>query len=103
MTAIRPQGPLSALAPHQLESGLVTEREIDRVRRWTRAVAHEENDALPEPAWLDDWLGTGIPFSFEYGGGVFAERSRSWDRQVTPGEAPAAQMIELRRNDQGEE
>jgi hypothetical protein len=57
------QRPVESLLPHQLESGLVTQSEMDLAQRWVAAVGSGSR-----PEWLDGWLGTALPFSFRYDG-----------------------------------
>ncbi len=56
---------LSLLPPYQLESSLVTLAEVDFTKRWVQTVT-SDHGALSDDAWLDGWLGTALPFSFQY-------------------------------------
>ena len=55
---------LDVLPAHQSESGLVTASELRVSEEWTaRLLAGGSGD----PGWLEGWLGTAAPFSFQYG------------------------------------
>jgi hypothetical protein len=54
----------TTLHPQELESGIVTTAELNLSQRWFDAVTR----AAGSPAWVDQWLGTALPFRFRYGG-----------------------------------
>jgi len=54
---------IDVLLPHQLESGLVTQSEMDLARRWTEVITSDADGD-----WLDQWLGASLPFSFRFDG-----------------------------------
>ena len=56
---------VDVLAAHQLESGLVTRKELSLTEDWMYQVTSGSSEA---PLWLDGWLNTALPFSFQYGG-----------------------------------
>lgn len=65
--------PAGELPEHVRGSGLPTEAEVQAVQRWADAAfTGEAGD------WLDGWLGTGLPFAFDYDGRPFAEMARQW-------------------------
>jgi alpha-galactosidase len=56
------------LRPHMAESGVVTQGELDLAGRWWRETAPGDRGGDQQDGWLDGWLGTCLPFSFQYGG-----------------------------------
>lgn len=55
------------LAPHQLESGIVTWDELHLVERWMDSIAPDKG-TIPRDDWFNQWINTAIPFSFRYDG-----------------------------------
>ncbi len=61
-----PEGPFFDVLPaHQSESGLVTRNELRLTQDWTSRIVSGSRD---DSGWLEGWLGTAAPFSFQYGG-----------------------------------
>jgi alpha-galactosidase len=71
-------GVVDFMSPHQLEGGLVTRSELQLAEHWTRAVTLDGKEKSP---WLDQWLGTAVPFSFRYGGKESASLLGEWQLQ----------------------
>ena len=55
---------VDGLLSHQLESGLVTQGEINLANRWVETITQDDKSEN----WLDSWLGLSLPFSFKYDG-----------------------------------
>ena len=64
--------PVAALAPYQLESGLVTAKELAQGKDWFEALTDRR------PGWLDDWAGTALPFSFNLDGKAISSLIENW-------------------------
>jgi alpha-galactosidase len=64
--------PVPALAPYQQESGLVTEKELAQSKAWFEALLTRR------PGWLDEWAGTGLPFSFNLDGKAISSLLENW-------------------------
>jgi hypothetical protein len=58
---------------HESGSSLVTDDEMRTARQWYTAVCADGPNYSRTGEWLEEWIGTAIPFSFHYGG----ESSRS--------------------------
>jgi len=56
------------LSSHQSESGIVTKNELYLAQQWAKAVTPDDKGELTADDWLDQWLGTTLPFSFRYAG-----------------------------------
>jgi alpha-galactosidase len=56
------------LPSHLEESCMVTEKEIDTVKRWVESITSDNEDNVKSGMWIDNWLYKAIPFSFLYGG-----------------------------------
>jgi alpha-galactosidase len=65
------------LPPGQDESGLILRRELDVAQRWLDTTTERKAE------WLDDWLGTRLPFSFKIGGQSSSELLQKWTSQAT--------------------
>lgn len=74
------------LAPHQAESGLVTESEMDLAREWVTALSRSGGPA----EWLDGWLSSSVPFSFACAGKDSGSFLSAWTFEVKPVEATGA-------------
>ena len=70
---------VDSLLPDQSESGLVTQRELDLAEKWLTAVT---DTGAGKPEWVEEWLGTALPFSFQYGGKPSAGLLKTWRLQV---------------------
>ena len=63
---VEPEGPFFDVLPaHQSESGLVTRNELRIIQDWTNHLTSGSSD---DSGWLAGWLGSAVPFSFQYGG-----------------------------------
>jgi alpha-galactosidase len=71
-------GIVDALAPYQSESGLVTRKELRLAEQWVASVTSEGSEKLP---WVNQWLGTALPFSFKYGGERSDRLLQQWQLQ----------------------
>jgi len=67
---------IDVLPSHQLESGLVTQSEMDLARRWTEAITPDSDGD-----WLDQWLGASLPFSFRFDGKESDSILSQWETQ----------------------
>ena len=77
-----PEGPfLDGLPAHESESGLVTGNELRLTRDWTSRIVSGSRD---DSGWLEGWLGTAAPFSFQYGGETSSTLLGQW--QLDQGE-----------------
>ena len=68
---------VDVLPSHQLESGLATQGEMDLARRWTEAIMPDLDGG-----WLDQWLGTSLPFSFRFDGKESDSILSQWETQA---------------------
>ena len=66
------EGPVAALPPHLAESGIPTQAEVLLVKNWLATIAAAREGRPPAQAWLEQWLGTALPFRFRYDGRGFA-------------------------------
>lgn len=67
-------GEVDALLPYQAESSLVTKKEMRVAAAWTTAVTSTGQGS----AWVEQWLGTALPFSFQYAGVDSASFLQKW-------------------------
>ena len=72
---------VDVLPAHQSESGIVTRKELGLAEDWVHQVASVRNE---DPPWLDGWLRTALPFSFQYGGESSSSLLSEW--QLNKGE-----------------
>ncbi|MCL5997236.1 MAG: hypothetical protein M1546_14455 [Chloroflexi bacterium] len=88
---------IESLSPHQLESGMVTQHELDMARRWSDSITAPE-----DTGWLDGWLGQDYPFSFKYAESantdqVFTSDSLAQGITIAINSAPGAELIQYER------
>ncbi len=79
---------------------LVTTDELDSARQWGEAIT--ENRRRQGGEWLENWLGTELPFSFRYGGEPSQSLLSKWHLRTR--EAPGnsySHQTELTWNDPG--
>lgn len=63
--------PVESLPAHLLQSGIPTAGELSLVENWLKAVAAGQEGPQPAETWFDQWLATGLPFTFRYEGRNF--------------------------------
>lgn len=63
-----PEAPVKDLSPHEAESGAVTAKEMQLAQRWYETVTQGGLVTSSPNPWVDQWLGSGLPFSLRYGG-----------------------------------
>ena len=86
-------GIVETLLPYQSESGLVTRKELRLTKQWLDTVTSESGE---RPAWLNQWLGTALPFSFQYGGKPSDAFLKAWQlEKAEPKVDPQATRQEL--------
>jgi len=69
------------LPPHQLESGLVTHKELQLAQQWGEAVTASSPKGSHADMWLNRWLNIARPFSFRYGGKDSVSLLEQWQLQ----------------------
>jgi alpha-galactosidase len=82
-SALAAERPVASLPAHLAESGVPTQGEIDLVGTWLEAIVADEAVKNSAEAGLDDWIGTELPFGFQYGGKDFASLAGVWKFQHT--------------------
>jgi alpha-galactosidase len=83
------ESPVDLLLAHQSESGLVTRAELRLSQHWFEAVIPGGTNQLAPATWMDQWLGTRLPFSFDYGGEHSSALLNHWqlERNKTGGDS----------------
>ena len=56
------EGPMAQLPAHLAESGIPTQGEIDLVGAWLKTILPDQPGKRSAEAWVDGWIGTGLPF-----------------------------------------
>jgi len=67
-----------ALPAHLSESGTPTKAELAVAERWQAAIVPGEDDKESAAAWLDQWLGTTLPFRLRVGGAEWQPAAQGW-------------------------
>jgi alpha-galactosidase len=70
--------PVMSLPAHLAESGIPTWSEVGLVNHWLAVVAGGQMGQGPAQTWCEQWLGTGLPFSFRYDGRDFTGAGNGW-------------------------
>ena len=63
------------------ESGTATESEVALAKGWIKTIMPDEAGKPSSQAWLDGWIGTGLPVSFYYYDQAFSADGKAWKFQ----------------------
>ncbi len=75
-------GPADSLGLHESESSRVTRHEMELAEAFLAAISPQQSVHAHSEAWLEDWLGTALPFGFRYDGRENAALLAVWPSQV---------------------
>jgi alpha-galactosidase len=80
----------SALRPHQEESSIVTSKEVDLARQWSRGMLRGVEGRPASEVWTDGWLCADLPFSFLLAGKSSSALLPRWKGSFTESSDAAA-------------
>ena len=76
---------VESLKPQEVESGIVTTKELSAAEQWFKAV----QTLLGRSNWVDGWISASLPFHFTYKGQSSASLLPHWQMQKTGSVAQA--------------